>query len=154
MAKRESQARAFRLKARELRKMILAHADSVQRGIDQVQEAMEALPTEVHVDPMAKIEGFTPTQKREVYGLTIANLAVRRDEARYLAAHVQTVEVTGAELIAFKRSFGEITVDVDALAFAPEAAPAPQTQPERNMADALISVPRMRLPPGVLERGR
>lgn len=132
----------FALPASELRAMIEEHAASADRCISEIKAKM---PDEA--------ERSAPVQsQREVFLEAIRSLELRRDESRYLAAHLAPGDhrMSAAELLAFKRGYGELKVDIDRLKWAPEAAPAPGQQAERRLNDTLIKVPRLVMPSGSL----
>lgn len=132
----------FQLPDLELRKMIQDHAASAQACISEITAA---LPPET--------EREAPVQsQREVYLEAIKSLELRRDESMYLADHLVPGNhpMSAAELLAFKRGYGALKVDLDRLKWAPMAAPAPNAQAERRLTDTLVKVPRLVMPNGSL----
>jgi hypothetical protein len=139
----------YELSGEELRGMVLAHADSIEDCAAEVQAALAALP------PGAD-ENAPPEKRRlAVFQGSIKELLYMEGEARYCAAHVPTDRkfmLTATQLLAFKRRWGKLTVDVNNLAWSPHASSPGSEQAERSQAALITQTPRILMPDGSLTR--
>jgi hypothetical protein len=139
----------YELPGKELREMLLEHANSLASCIRQVQDALEALPPEHDVEAPAEY------RRSAVFRGSIGSLEVAEAEARYLAGHIpldKAFMLNATQLLAFKKRWGVVTVDIDKLAMAPRAATQANEQAERSLASTVTATPRIILPDGSMTR--
>lgn len=137
----------YELHGSELRKMVMGHAVSAFDCAKEVQAALDALPPDAD-------EG-APVEKRRsaVYQGAIETLKMAEDEARYLYDHIPIERhfmLTATQLLAFRKRWGRLVVDVERLAWAPNPSMKPNLQAERSLDSAVIQTPRIVLPDGSL----
>lgn len=139
----------YELPGTELRDMLLEHANSLTECQQRVAEARDALGPEGDEVP-------AELRRSAVFTGSIERLALYEEEARYLARHIpldKAFMLNATQLLAFKRRWGVVTVDVEKLAWAPRAGIDPNDQAERNLASTATATPRIVMPDGSLVRG-
>jgi hypothetical protein len=139
----------YELTGTELRDMVLSHANSLAACYRQVEDALEALPPDADADAPAE------TRRSAVFRGSMEAMQLAEAEARYLASHVpldKAFMLNATQLLAFKKRWGVVVVDIDKLAWAPRAATQANEQAERSLASTVTATPRIILPDGSLTR--
>lgn len=153
----------YELPGKELREMILEHANSLVECQKKVSAALEALPAEpdfpeLGIVPMARDDEMPSTpvrgeQSRVVFEKTIKQCAFYEAEARWLADHIpldKAFMLNATQITSFKTRWGVIDLDVEKLRWAPAAAASPNAQAERSLASTVSATPRILFPDGTL----
>lgn len=139
----------YELPGKELREMLLEHANSLGECQGKVQAALDAL------DPKADAEAPAELQRSAVFKGSLQRLAFYEQEARYLAGHIpmdKAFMLNATQLLGFKKRWGIVVVDVDKLAWSPRAASDPNEQAERSLASTVTGTPRIVMPDGSMVR--
>lgn len=140
----------FEMTSDEMMVLIAEHIDSVEQAIGKCSERIEREESEVMERP--HMASFCSTAI-DVFKSALKALETRADEARWMYGHLKpgrTLAMSAAHLIGFRAAFGPVVVDVDMAIVAAHEAPKPSAQAERAVKEALVQVPRISLPTGIL----
>lgn len=148
---RAGEVAVYELSGAELRDMVQAHAESIEDCATEIQSALMQLPEDADAN--------APPEKRRraVFQGSIKELLYMEGEARYCADHVppdRKFLMTATQLLAFKRRWGKVVVDIEKLAWAPNAAASGSEQAERAQASLISQTPRILMPDGTLSLAR
>lgn len=138
----------FELPGKELREMVLAKADSIEECLVKIRAALAALPPEGDDVP-------EELRRSAVFKAAIMELGRNEEEARYLADHIREdrgFQLSATQILAFKRTWSPMVVNVDKLAWAPVAAPRGSEHAERMQAELITQTPRIAIPSAALVR--
>lgn len=142
----------FSVTGDEMRALIDSHIVTVRdcraRAVARVslEEAAEAAAVE-------KGGRFFSTAK-EVFQSTVAALDRRIEECEFTRDHLVSGDyrMSAAHLLGFRSAYRPLVIDTESAIVSAEQAPHPESQAERSMKEALVQVPRLVLPSGVMTR--
>jgi hypothetical protein len=140
----------FEMTSDEMRSRVQDHKDSVLAALEKVRARIARDEAEVAERP--HMAGFC-SSALDIYRSAAKGLETRVKEADLYLDHLppgRTLAMSAAHLVGFAAAFGPVEVDAERTIVGAEEAVRPTNQAERAVKEALVQVPRMSLPTGII----